>query len=65
MNAKKVKKIRQDLRASGVDVRETRYVGQSTKDKFGRNRIKHLSVASCMLAACGRDTYKEAKRLEK
>ncbi len=65
MNAKKVKQIRQNLRASGVDVRETRYVGQSTKDKFGRDRIKILSVAPCMLAACGRDTYKEAKRLGK
>lgn len=65
MNAKKVKQIRQELRASGVDVRETRYVGQTSKDKFGRDRIRHLSVAQCMLHGCGRDTYKEAKRFEK
>lgn len=62
MNAKKVKAIRQELRASGADVRECKYVGQSTKDKFGRDRVRHMSVAPCMLAACGRDTYKEAKQ---
>lgn len=63
MNAKKVKSIRKELAASGVDVRECKYVGQTKSDKFGRDRIKHLSVAPCTLAHCGRDTYKEAKRL--
>jgi len=63
MNQKKIKAIRKELRDSGVDVRECKYVGGTKKDKFGRDRVKNLSVAPCMLAACGRDTYKEAKRL--
>lgn len=63
MNAKKVKAIRKDLRASSIDPRECKFVGATKRDKFGRDRVPGLSVAPCMLASCGRDTYKEAKRL--
>lgn len=62
MNSKKVKAIRKELRTAGVDVRECKYVGQTKSDKFGRDRVKHLSVSPCMLASCGRDTYKNAKQ---
>lgn len=62
MNAKKAKSIRKDLRQSGIDVRECKYVTNSPDDKFGRDRIPSLSVAQCMLSGCGRDTYLEAKR---
>ena len=62
MNAKKVKAIRQALRQKGVDVRECKYIGQTKSDKFGRDRMGHLSVSPCTLSSCGRDTYKAAKQ---
>jgi len=62
MNAKKCKAIRQLLKSEGVDVKETAYVGTSARDKFGRDRIKHLNVAPCQLKSCGRLAYKNAKR---
>lgn len=65
MNSKKVKAIRQALAQKGVDVSECKYIGQTTKDKFGRDRIRSLSVAPCVLAQCGRNTYKAAKKFAK
>ncbi|WEX18934.1 hypothetical protein P2T68_16955 [Pseudomonas sp. G11] len=62
MNAKKCKAIRQLLKLEGVDVKETAYVGTSARDKFGRDRIKHLSVAPCQLKSCGRSRLQDAKR---
>lgn len=62
MNAKKCKAIRQMLKSKGIDVKQTAYVGASARDKFGRDRIKRLSVAPCQLKSCGRLAYKNAKR---
>ena len=65
MNAKKVKAVRQSLIQKNVDIRECKYIGQTHSDKFVRDRAAILSVSPCILASCGRRTYKAAKRFAK
>lgn len=62
MNAKKVKAIRRELRAQGVDVRQKQYAARDTKKtiKMGKG-FANVIRTTIILTNCGRALYKQAK----
>ncbi len=63
MNAKKVKAIRRELRAQGVDVKQKHYAAIDTKKAIniaGKGKIDIVRT-TIILTDCGRALYKQAK----
>ena len=60
MNAKKVKQIRKDLRARGIDFREVEYSHLDHYHKTGSRTIR--TEQWFLVPHCGRAIYQQAKR---